>query len=374
MGPEVLIALLCSAAAGIVALILSAQTVVKHLRHLADTVRQGTDSGFARAVETVDSLRAETKNVAAQALAAIGEMQHQYSALTASADRLARAFTTLDQDGKLSEWVDVFREAIGPLQRSAAEVEQNHGLMRQMLATTAQLLQDWTAQREQIQQALVRLSDMMERSLSEEATHARDIEHRIMARLEEVQRSDQLVASTVSKLEIVRTRYDDLVEQVRENIRKSDGVLEKAGPIYEGLRELVARHGEVVTAMRGVASDLGGTLTGLNTSLHQVPREVAAEVNAHLSQIVPVIQGVSAEVRRMQEAHGAALEHLGSGIKGMLDRQNEAAESAREALQAALASQQQGPTRENQKVLVGLLVVQCILLLGVIVCVLIHKG
>ena len=106
--------------------------------------------------------------------------------LSGSHQHLNQVLLALDRNGSLGEWVTSFRDTTEPFQLATQALTQHYETGGKLLATTGELVRQWSDQREAVQVAFRSFSETVERSQAAETTHLRDIEHRVMNRLEEV--------------------------------------------------------------------------------------------------------------------------------------------------------------------------------------------
>ncbi len=143
-------------------------------------------------------LQSELRGMSKTQQGALGQVSN---ALAQSHNHFTRAVMTLNHDGSLSEWVTSLHDTAEPFQKAATTLVQHSETTRQILSSTGELVRECAGQRQAVERAFTHFSDMVERSATEETVSLRDIEHRVMQRLEEVAETNSLVAQSLSELQ-----------------------------------------------------------------------------------------------------------------------------------------------------------------------------
>ncbi len=222
--------------------------------------------------------------------------------LDASHTSLSKTLATVNTDGALSEWVGTLRETIEPLQAATSALDRHYQTSERILDKTGELIIQWTSQRQVVENAFTKFSATIEAWAANETTQLRDIEPRILERLQEVSSTNSLVAQGFSQLESSQTHLSDaqrklsecverisldlltVVDGARQNQDGHQGLIRRQTELHEQLKTLQTEmqfRGEqfetqtkealinLTTAHGQLVSDMGGYIKKLLSTLSQ---------------------------------------------------------------------------------------------------------
>lgn len=173
--------------------------------------------------------------------------------LADSQEQLTGAIMTLNRDGSLAEWVDSFRDVSEPIQLAAASLDQHYQTTARILESLSHLTADWADQKKAVETSFTRFSEAVEAWMIDETTHFRNVEHRIMNRLEEVAATNETATQSLSALQTAHTKMagaqDHLSDSLSEVIRKIPEIIDMAGKTQEQHRDLIRVQAELQTAL-----------------------------------------------------------------------------------------------------------------------------
>jgi len=138
----------------------------------------------------------------------------------------AQALTTLNSEGYLTEWVDNFREVVEPLQKTSAALEDHYNTSQQVLKTVQALVVELAGVRTTAESSFERITTVVEHWEATENTHMRDIENRIMARLEEVADINDRVGNGLLEQQTATTQLLASNTQLNNSVREVMGIVE----------------------------------------------------------------------------------------------------------------------------------------------------
>ncbi len=253
---------------------------------------------------------------------------------------------TLNQDGSLSEWVGGIRQAVEPLQAVSSAVERHYDTAGQVLRTTSGLVEQWASQREAVVHAFQRFAETVERSAAAETTHLRDIEHRVMNRLEEVAETNAAVSHSLSELQ---TASRNTMETQAGLARSVEATVQRTSELIDLGKQTQTQHHELIRSQQGAQRDLARWQKDADKGLQKLHENVgliAEETSQSLGQTrqelqrsVSALQGL---VQEFHQAHGKVLSQLQARQEAAARREEE------------IASKQEGLLAEVRKVLEGL--------------------
>jgi hypothetical protein len=292
------------------------------------------------------------------------------ASLAASHDHFTQAVLTLNNDGSLAEWVGGFREAVQPFEQVSSALARHYDTAGQVLRTTSGLLEQWAVQRDAVVHTFEQFAEVVERSAAADTTHLRDIEHRVMNRLEEVAETHALVAHALSELQTAGRHALETQTQLAGAVEKT---VQEVHELVELGRQTQGQHLELVRAQQQVQQELG-----------QWQREAAAGLATLQAGVGQVGEATAQALERMRQGTQSAVADLrellkdlqlvqARGLQELRERQEEAARHQTDlagrqerwlaGAQAMLAGL---PTRRYQMVSLALLAAQimAVLLLG----------
>jgi hypothetical protein len=323
---------------------------------LAKRVAAEVGSGI-KPLEAAFSRLAETNH------AALGQLSGR---LEASHERLGQVLAGLDRAGGLGEWVTSFRDCAEPFQLAAQSLETHYETSGRLLSTTGELVTQLAGHREAVEHAFLTFSEAVTRSQAAETTHLRDIEHRVMNRLEEVAEIQNLVAQALSELQTASRRTQEAHESLAETVRAT---VEKVNELLDAGRQTQSQHHELIRAQEGLQKRFATWHSGLEEciqrfqqNLEQLPVRVGQALQQATQQALAAIETLGHKLERFHEQHARALDAVAQRQAAVSEDQARLLERQERLLaetkrQAALA-----PIRTLQAAAVGLLVLQAILL------------
>lgn len=208
-------------------------------RHVAGEVRKGIEP----VQNELRTLAEETRTGAAQVADSLSSAHGHFTGV----------LMTLNSDGHLSEWVDSFREVAAPIREVSDAIRHHYETSERLLDATGKLVVQWSGQRRATEDAFKRFSSVMEQWAVDETTHFRDVEHRIMNRLEEVAGTNAMVAKSLSELQTAQTKMAGAQEEFSDTINKTAlGI----GEILDANRQAQDRHIEAIRAQEQLQDQL----------------------------------------------------------------------------------------------------------------------
>lgn len=283
------------------------------------------------------------RNVAGTVAAEIKPLSES---LERSHDHFSRAVLTLDADGSLGEWVGGIREAVEPLQAVSTAIERHYDTAGQVLRTTCGLVEQWAGQREAVVHAFQRFAETVERSAAAETTHLRDIEHRVMNRLEEVAETNAAVAHSLSELQ---TASRNTLETQAGLARSVEATVQRTSELIDLGKQTQTQHHELIRSQQAVQKDLGRWqqeadqgLKKLHESVGQIAEATSQSLGQTRQELARSISALQGLLQQFHQSHGQALAQLQARQEAAARREEE------------IARKQEGLIAEVRKVLEGL--------------------
>jgi len=179
------------------------------------------------AQEVNSGLRPLQKTVLESAKQSTTAINSLVQGFTESHDHFVQALLTLNDDGCFTEWLEGLQRVVNPLETVANAVEDHYRTSENLLARSSEISERWSGHWEQVSQNFKNFSERFEHWTNIEAAHNHDMEQRILARLEEVGKTNHLIGSNLAELQTARTQLmnsnrelSDAVHKVVTNIRE----------------------------------------------------------------------------------------------------------------------------------------------------------
>jgi hypothetical protein len=269
---------------------------------VAGAVAQEVQSGLA-------PLKNEIGGLAKTQESAMGQVSQ---ALSQSHQHFTRAVMTLNHDGSLSEWIASLRDTAEPFQQATATLVQHADATRHILTSTGELARECAGQRQAVESAFTHFSAMVERASTEETVHLRDIEHRVMQRLEEVAETNSMVAHSLSELQTTHQSHlaaqQNLAQAVEDTVVKVGELTDLGRQTQRQHHELVRAQQEVQTGFTAWRDDMDKGLERFQKRLEETPARVAASVENSTRETLDAVRQIGAELRQNHETHAKAVD------------------------------------------------------------------
>lgn len=318
------------------------RALVEQLTGLQESLREAVDAQrtavqelpgkFSGAVSTevrggLDPARKEMESLALQS-------RNLSEALARSHDHLSQAVLTLNQDGSLGEWVGGFREAVQPLQSVSSAIERHYETAGHVLRTTSGLVEQWAAQREAVVQAFQSFSVTVERSAAAETTHLRDIENRLMNRLEEVAETNATVAKALSELQTAGRHALETSTDLTSSVEKTR---QQIAELIELGRQTQVQHHELIRLQQQLQKDFG-----------EWDRRTGQQLAVLHESIGKIAQGTTEALETLRKETQQAVAYLASLLQKLHQSQVQAIQDLHKAQQTAAAQQEAVARRQSE--------------------------
>ncbi len=320
-------------------------------RHVAGEVRKGIEP----VQHELRTLAGETQSGAARLA----------DSLAKAHDHFTGALMTLNSDGHLSEWVDSFREAAEPIKSASSAIQHHYETAEQLLDTTGKLIAQWSGQRRAVDDSFKRFSSVMEQWAVDETTHFRDVEHRIMNRLEEVAGTNSMVAQSLSELQTAQTKMAGSQEEFSETINQTAS---RFGEILDITRRAQNRHIEIIRTQEQLQAQLKtiqGAFQKRTAALDERMNEMMAGLEkiqgAFFSNAEKSFEKLTGQTDALNNEHAAALGKLKTMFEtaavsqtGLIEKHQNLVDHAKSVLSGV-------PSKKMQTVFAALLAVHLFL-------------
>jgi hypothetical protein len=290
--------------------------------------------------------------------------------LARSHDGFTRAVLTLNHDGSLSEWVGGFREAMQPLVTVSTAVEHHYETAGQILRTTGELVEQWAAQKEAVVSAFDKFREAVDVSAAHEVRHLRDLEQRVMERLEEVAETNANVASGLSELQVSGR---NALETNADLARAVERTAQQVGEVVEIGRQTQSQHHELIRAQQQAQKDAAEWqkqaeqgLTRLQTGIGQISAGTNAALEALRKETQATLTALEGQLAGFHRQHAKAVQDLSARQEAVAKVQEALAEREQELLGEASLLLRSLPTRRNQVATLALFGAQLALMLLVV--------
>ncbi len=344
---------------------------LNQLRQAIAAQQQATDGLPDRLASRVAG---EVRQGLAPVQAAVGQLTRENQqamgqlaeTLSGSHAHLNQVLMALDHDGGLGEWVTSFRETTEPFQLATDALTQHYETGGKLLSTTGELVRQWADQREAVQVAFRSFSDMVERSQAAETTHLRDIEHRVMNRLEEVAETNTTVSHALSELQTASRRTQEAHESLSETVRST---VDKVGELIDLGRQTQAQHHELIRGQEAVQkrftgwhADMEERIGRFQRHLEETPVRIGRAFQETTQKAVASFAAAGQKLERFHAGHAQAIEATTRRQAAVAEQQAQLLEAQGRALADAERRAGLMPTRNLQIATLALLGLQAALL------------
>jgi len=247
-------------------------------------------------------------------------------ALSHDHEQFIMALNTLNSDGKLSEWVNEFREAIEPLQATTSALTQHYTTSQKVLETVQSLAVEMASVRQTTESSFKRITTAVEHWEATETTHMRDIEHRVMARLEEVADIHDRVANGLSEQQTATTTLLSSNRELDKSVQKITGIVEGFHNLSE---QIDTQYHNLFNRVTQSTEKLGAEATGVRLTTESSFKEILTVVKrwevdetTHMRDIEKRIMDRLAEVTDTHNRVADGLSELRNAISTLLGSNN----------------------------------------------------
>jgi len=293
-------------------------------------------------------------------------MQQLSGQLATSHHHLDRVLLTLDREGHLGEWVASFRETAEPFQLATEALTAHYETSGKLLSTTGDLARHWSEEREAVQLAFRNFSEMVERSQAAETTHLRDIEHRVMNRLEEVAETNSTVSHALSELQTASRRTLEAHESLSDTVRST---VDKVGELLDLGHRTQAQHHQLIRAQEAVQKRFTTWHEGMEQRigrfqqhLEEIPVKVGAAFKTQVEGAVAAFGKLGGKLDDFHGEHARRLQETARQQATVVERQGALVEKQGSVLAELRRTTGLLPTRNLQIATLGLLGFQAVLL------------
>ena len=286
--------------------------------------------------------------------------------LETSHQHLDQALLTLDRDGYLGDWVSSFRETAEPFQLATNALTDHYKTSGELLSTTGELVRHWSDEREAVQLAFRSFSETVERSQAAETTHLRDIEHRVMNRLEEVAETNSTVSHALSELQVASGRTLEAHENLADTVRST---VDKVGELLDLGQRTQEQHHQLIRGQEAVQKRFTNWHEGMETRierfqrhLEEIPVKIGMAFQQQVEKAVEAFARLGSQIDAFHGEHTRILDETARRQAAVVERQGELAELESRVLDKLRRQAGLLPTRNLQVATLALLAVQVVLL------------
>src|SRR6185369_9214243 len=287
--------------------------------------------------------------------------------LARSHEGFTRAVLTLNHDGSLSEWVGGFREAVQPLVSVSSAVEHHYDTAGQVLRTTGALVEQWAAQKEAVVGAFEKFKESVDLSAAHEVRHLRDLEQRVMDRLEEVAETNANVANGLSELQVSGR---NALETNADLARSVERTVQQVTEVVEIGRQTQSQHHEVIRAQQQAQKDMAGWhkqaeqgLATLQENIGRITAGTGAALESLRQETQKALTALCVQLEGFHREHVKAVQDLRARQEAVAKVQEDLAGREGALLTEASRMLQSLPARRYQIVTLALFGTQIALML-----------
>lgn len=235
----------------------------------------------------------------------------------------SQALLTLNSQGDLSEWVNKFREVIEPLQKTSTSLEQHYQTSQGILRTVQSVVVEFSGIRKSAESSFERITTVVEHWEASQSTHMRDIENRILSRLEEVADIQDKVANGLSEQQVATAKLsasnDELcrsVKQVNEvvggmrdlNLKIDDNYRQSFNQISQKSDEMVVQVSNLRQQADHWLKRVAGAVERWEKDENTHMRTIESRVMERLKEVANTHKQIGEELTALQHASNKVLE------------------------------------------------------------------
>ena len=269
-------------------------------RKVADQITQG-----------IEPLSNEIATLSKKTEVSIARLSH---ILGISHDHFLKALVTLNEDGKLTEWVSAFREAVDPLQSTALAIEKHYAVSRELVQNTGNLAIKWGEHWSSVETSFSRFSDVIARWAADEASHLRDTESRVMKRLEEVAGTNAQIAESLSELQTTRTRLmesnESLTRSVQQTANNIEALIRLSQVLQHQHQQDLRAQGEFQEAFRAWQTGIQSQTDAFQVQIRTMTASASKTMEELSTHVQDSIHQMGEMIRAFHHTHGQALDKL----------------------------------------------------------------
>lgn len=295
------------------------------------------------------------------------------SQLANSHEHLDRVLLTLDRDGYMGDWVTSFRETAEPFQLATQALTAHYETSGKLLSTTGELARYWSEEREAVQDAFSKFSEMVERSAASEAHHLQTIEHRVMSRLEEVAETNSTVSHALSELQTASRHTLEAHESLSDTVRST---VDKVSELLDLGHRTQAQHHELIRAQETVQQRVVSWHDGMEQRigrfqkhLEETPVRIGAAFKAQVEGAVKAFGTLGGKLDNLHKEQTRHLQETARHQSSVVEQHGKLIEQQKNVLAELRRTLGLLPNRNLQLAALALLAAQTVML-GVLIFVL----
>jgi ABC-type transporter Mla subunit MlaD len=330
-------------------------------RNLSKEVQTGIDPVKVE----LSSLSENTKETMSRITGSLEESHKQFIG----------ALLTLNAEGRLTEWVNAFREVVEPLQSSASSLKQHYDTAERLLKTTEDLVVQWTGQRQVVENAFKNFSEAVQRWTVEETTRFSDVEHRIMNRLEEVANTNALVSQSLSELQTAQTNMTgsqrELSDTVKQMVLKMREIMEVVQRSQEQHVQLNRGQAEMQNQVKTLLSEMENRTKALDNRINKILSEFESVHRTFAESVQNAIKDMNHTTKDFNKEHTKAIESLRKKHEQLVESQGHFVEKQELFFNQLNTFLDRVPTKKHQVVLTVCFSIQLVLSILIVVALLV---
>ncbi|MDJ0841053.1 MAG: hypothetical protein QNK37_31365 [Acidobacteriota bacterium] len=244
---------------------------------------------------------------------------HQLTvAFRESHEHFHQLLLTVSDEGHFREWIGAFRETVAPLETATRAIENNYSTAESLLKETTRFVSQWAGHWEKVEGNFNRFSNEFSRWSAAETTHAKDIEHRIMNRLEEVSETRHQINKSLNELQSARTKLMDSNRELSNSVSSMSRRMNELCTLNENLQarqhELFEQQTNFQTGFNEWQMEIQTRGRNTQTQLANFLTQTEQAVNGMLSRIEEALDRLT---RGYQQLHKQREEQLNNLITRM---------------------------------------------------------
>ncbi|MGD9211614.1 MAG: hypothetical protein PVI90_12590 [Desulfobacteraceae bacterium] len=227
---------------------------------------------------------------------------------------LSDTLLTINTEGYLSDWIGSLKETVTPLENATRAIEVHYVTAESLLNQSREFTTQWAGNWQNIAGKFSTFTEEFTRWASSETTHMRDIEHRIMNRLEEEAESKYLIAESLNGLQKAKTQLLESGVELNESMNKINSHMLELKAFIENTQnqhsELLHHQREFQTAFQTWQTNIQDQTEVIQNTTADFVKNVESDLNTILTCVKEKINELVTDYQQLHKAREQQLDLL----------------------------------------------------------------
>lgn len=334
---------------------LTAQPITSSIATLAQSVT-GAAGDVARANERIGVASNAVENASTALVRTTTD-------LSARHEELSAVVTTVNGDGSLGEWIAALRTTVEPIVHTSSALGEHFDTTRSLVQTTGELVTEWAEQRKNVEREAKRLTDTMVGWAAQETAHAREVESRILKRLEEVSAIDANVAKGLARLETVDVRLAEAQTDLNHALRST---LDENRSLVKNMQDLIVEYRSSQQRFTKLQSELQERVLAFQKQSETMLADTRKSVDSLVAGIDRSVRTIADDLQRTHKSQEKSVQDILALHEQLAVQQRRYVDQQQSLLEQFDTRLANVPSLILQKAGVGLMIAQTVFMLVLI--------